>query len=32
MMQRMPVFADAIDETVAALPDVERGPSAGAKV
>jgi histidine phosphotransfer protein HptB len=32
MMQRMPVFADAIDETVAALPDVERAPSAGAKV
>jgi histidine phosphotransfer protein HptB len=32
VIQRMPALADAIDETAAALPDVERGPSAGAKV
>jgi histidine phosphotransfer protein HptB len=30
--QRMPALADAIDETVAALPGVERASSAGAKV
>jgi Hpt domain. len=30
--QRMPDFADAIDATLAALPDVDRAPSAGGKV
>lgn len=29
VVQRMPALADAIEETVAALPDVERAPSAG---
>ena len=31
MMQRMPALTDVIDETLAALPDVERAASAGAK-
>lgn len=32
IVQRMPALADAIDETLAALPDVGYAPSAGAKV
>jgi HPt (histidine-containing phosphotransfer) domain-containing protein len=31
MMPRMPALADAIEKTLAALPDVERAPSAGAR-
>jgi hypothetical protein len=32
MMQLMPALTDAIDETLAALPGVERAASAGAKI